>query len=348
MLRQIIIIVFFIVSFCWSDIARTASPKVAKIPPAVVETVTVQTASYPEEISSTGTLISRPGIIVKPEISGRITKIYFKSGDVVKEGTSLIEINPDIIKAQLLEAESTLKLSQLNFTRSSVLYKTHDISKADFDQAQANISSAQARVDNLKAVLRQTTVFAPFGGALGLSQVSVGDYVNAGQDIVSLQTIDPLKVDFTIPELYQSKVTLNQKVLLKTDAYPGETFNGTVEAIESLINQSNRTLSVRANVPNENPKLKSGGFVEVTLQFSTQHLIMIPQTAVIYTADGCYVFKVVNGKAEKIKVVLGIKDSDKVVIASGLKDGDIVITSGQMKVQPGIPVILAGSKKLNS
>ena len=345
MLKQIIIGVFGIIFFCGSNIVLAAKHKESSAPPTVIEAVTIQAVSYPEQIVSTGTLLSIPGIIVKPEIPGRITKVYFKSGEVVQEGTALIEINPDILKAQLAEAKATLKLNQLNFTRSAALYKTHDISKADFDQAQANYNSTQAKVDSLKASLQQTTVLAPFTGKLGLSQVNVGDYVSVGQNIVNLQTIDPLKVDFNIPEFYQSKVALDQVVFLKADAYPGETFNGKVEAIESLINQNNRTLNVRANVPNKDRKLIPGGFVEVTLRFSEQRLLMIPQIAVVYDAKGSYVFKVVDGKAEKISVVLGAKDSDNVIVKSGLKDGDVVVTSGQMKVHPGAPLIVAGSKK---
>jgi len=341
-----IISILLIIFFCGSDIALAAKKKPTEIPPAVVETVTVQTASYPEQILSSGSLLSIPGIVVKPEISGRITKIYFKSGDMVQQGAVLIEINPDIIRAQMAEAQANFKLNQLNFTRSNALYKTRDISKADFDQAQANYNSSQAKVENLKALLQQTAVFAPFAGKLGLSQVNLGDYVTAGQSVVNLQTIDPLKVDFPIPEFYQSKVALNQEVFLETDAYPKEVFHGNVEAIESLINPNNRTLNIRANIPNKDKKLMPGGFVEVTLRFSEKQLIMIPQTALVYDSDGDYVFKVVNGRAEKIKVTLGDKNADNVVINSGLKDGDVVVTVGQMKVRPGSPVIVVGSKSL--
>jgi membrane fusion protein (multidrug efflux system) len=342
--RAQIVVILGIVFLCPNTVLSVVSSG-AKVPPAIVEVVVAKDASYREEISSTGTLISIPGIMVKPEIPGRITKICFKSGEVVNKGEVLVEINSDIIKGQLSEAETNLRLSQLNFIRSIALYKTHDISKADFDRVHANYSASKAKVDSLRASLCQTIILAPFNGTLGLSRVSIGDYVNVGQSIVSLQTIDPLRVDFTVPELYQSKININQKVFLKTDAYPGEIFDGTVEAIDAIIDPNNRTLSVRASVPNNDFKLKAGGFVEVRFQLAEQHLILIPQTAIIYAVDGNYVFKVVDGKAEKVKVVLGIKNSDKVVVRSGLKNGDVVITSGQMKVQSGSSVIIAGGEK---
>jgi membrane fusion protein, multidrug efflux system len=345
MLRQIVISIVLVVLFYLPNVAFAAKPK-NQVPPVFVETITVKTVSKPDQITSTGNLISIPGIIVKPEISGRITKVYFKSGDVVEKGVLLVEINPDIIKADLVSAQAELNVTKLNFERSSSLYKTNDVSKSDFDRAQANYNSAKAKVDGMQAKLQQATLKAPFSGKLGLSQVNEGDYVNVGQNIVNLQTVDPLKVDFSIPELYQSKVAVGQMVLLNTDAYPQETFNGTVEAIEVLINQNNRTLGVRANVPNGSGKLISGGFVTVVLRFAERQLITIPQTSVVYAADGSYVFKVVGDQAEKTKVVLGEKDSDNVEIKSGLNVGDVVVTAGQIKImRPGTHVIVTGNKK---
>lgn len=163
-------------------------------------------------------LVSIPGIAVKPEISGRITKIYFKSGDSVTIGAPLIEINPDLIRAQLADAQAQSQLTKLQFGRFAELYKTHDVSKDDYDKAQANYVSAQAKVENMQAQLRQTNIVAPFSGKLGLCQINLGDYVNAGQTVlVNLQSLDPLRVDFSIPETYLSKVAIGQTVLLHSD-----------------------------------------------------------------------------------------------------------------------------------
>jgi membrane fusion protein (multidrug efflux system) len=316
-----------------------------KMPPTFVEAITVKPSSHQDQVSVTGSMIAIPGIIVKPEISGRITKIFFKSGDTVTAGTPLIEINSDLIKAQLMGARARSRLALTQFKRFTELRKTRAVSRTEFDKAQADYSSAQAEVDRIQAQLNQANIVAPFSGKLGLSQVSVGDYVNAGQSIVTLQTTDPLKVDFSIPEVYLSKVAVGQTVLLRTDAYPKEIFTGKVEAIESLINQNNRTLNVRANVPNKNAKLLPGAFVETTLQLSLQKsLIMIPQTAIVYAPEGNYVFKVVKGKAVKAAVILGERDSDNIVVKSGVKTNDVIIIAGQLKVIEGAPVVVTENK----
>lgn len=344
MLKQIINATVCIILLSYTDLVLANS---AQIPPAFVEAITAQPTSRQDQVAATGTLIAIPGIVVKPEISGRITKIYFKSGDSIVAGAPLIEINTDILKAQLAKAQAQAQLTRLQFARFSKLYKTHDISKADFDKAQADYNSAQAQVENVQAQLRQANITTPFTGKLGLSQINIGDYVNAGQNIVNLQSLDPLKVDFSVPEAYLSKVAVGQTVLLKTDAYPEETFVGKVEAIESLINDNNRTLNIRANIPNKDGKLLPGAFVETTLQLALQqNLIIIPQTAVVYAPEGNYVFKVINGKAKKAAVILGTLDNKKVVIKSGIKAGDVIVTAGQLKIHEGAPVVVTKSKNL--
>jgi membrane fusion protein, multidrug efflux system len=344
-MKKLISQIFFIVIL---NCMCQALAKPPQIPPAIVEAVKVKPVFHQEQIAATGSLVAIPGIIVKPEISGRITKIYFKSGDDVLAGAPLIEINTDVINAQLGEAQAMLKLARLQFRRYSELYKTHDISKAEFDKAQAEHNSLQAKAEQIQAQLRQAKIVAPFAGKLGLSQVSVGDYVNAGQSIVNLQNLDPLKVDFSIPEVYLSKVSVEQTISLHTDAYPKETFLGKVEAIESLINQNNRTLNIRASIPNKDKKLLPGMFVATTLQFGEKYqLIKIPQPAVVYSAEGNYVFKVVNGKAQKTAVELGERDSDDIIIKSGIKPNDVIVTTGQLKVHDGAPVIIAKDKSKN-
>jgi membrane fusion protein (multidrug efflux system) len=214
------------------------------------------------------------------------------------------------------------------------------VSKSDYDKAQATYSSAKAKVENMQAQLRQANIVAPFSGRLGLSQINIGDYINAGQSVVNLQSLDPLRVDFSVPELYLNKAAVGQTVILQTDSYPGEKFIGKVEAIESLVNQNNRTLNIRAEVPNKDKKLLPGGFAEVTLQFVLQQqLIIIPQTSVVYDPNGNYVFKVVSGKAVKAAVTLGEMNSSNIIIKSGVKSGDVIITAGQLKIHEGSPVV---------
>ncbi len=329
----------FLILFLGYSVAHAGQETLEKIPPAFVETIKVKIVTLDDEIYATGTLLSIPGTTIRSEIAGRVTKVYFNSGDMAKEGVQLIEINSDIVGAQLTSAEAQLNLSKLNFIRAQSLYKSRDIAKSDFDQIQANYNSDKAKVEGLKAVLAQTSIVAPFSGKLGLSQVSVGDYVTAGQNIVNLQTMDPLKVDFSISESYLRRVNVGQRVSLKSDIYPNKIFSGSVEALESLVNQNNRTLTVRANIPNPEGLLIPGGFVGVTLRLAQRQIIAVPQTAIVYAGEGNYVFKMVHGKAEKIKVILGAKDQNNVEIREGLREGDIIVVAGQIKIFPGSKII---------
>ena len=313
-------------------------------PPAFVETVRVKPVTLEEDIYATGTLLSLPGAVIKAEISGRITKVYFTSGTMVKEGKKLVEINPEIVRAQLTAAEAQFNLSKVNFNRAKALYVSRDIAKADFDQVQADYNSVEAKVKGLQATLTQAIIEAPFTGKLGLSQISIGDYVNAGQNIVNLQTIDPLKVDFSVSEIYQHRVVVGQSVTLKSDGYPAKVFSGTIEAVDSLINQNNRMLTVRGSVPNPDGLLIPGGFVRVTIRLGSRSTIMVPQTAIVYSPDGSYLFKMVGDKAERVKVELGIKNQDSVEIKSGVSEGDVVVITGQMKIMPGARLIDVSDK----
>lgn len=328
-----------------SVFAKNATPKDAELPPAMVETSTVHLTSQQVQIATTGNVIAIPGITIKPEASGRITKIFFKSGDQVTAGAPLIEINPDILKARLTQTIAEWKLAQLNYERSAKLYETHSISKADLDNSKAKLSSTKAEVDSAQASLNQTTVTAPFSGQLGLSAVNLGDFVNIGQNIVNLESLDPIFIDFTIPEVYLKEISKGQTILIRSDIYPKETFTGTVVATESRIDPTNRTLKLRAAVANKEGKLLPGTFVEVNLLTKKlADVISIPQTAVVYSSDGNYVFTVEKNKAVKVSVQLGDRTAENIVVTEGLKPGDVVITAGQQKVHPGGPVIIINDK----
>ena len=338
----ITIIIIFAIGTTSSCLAKKKKPT---IPPAVVEVSKVVYSTREQQLAATGTLSAIPGIVIKSEISGRITQVYFKSGDSVQAGAPIVEINPDIIKAQLAQAQASLLLTKLNYDRAASLYKSHDVSEADYDKARADYSSAQALVEQMQAQLRQTHIIAPFAGRLGLSQVNLGDYVSSGQQIVNLQSIDPIYVDFSIPEVYLSKVAAGQAVTLHTVAYPDEKFIGKIEALESAINPANRTLMLRASAPNKDGKLLPGAFVEVSILINEQtKVIEIPQTAVVFSPQGDYVFTVVDGKAVQTNVVLGDRDSERVIVKSGIKVGDTIVTAGQLKVHDGTPVVVANQK----
>lgn len=317
-----------------------------KTPPAFVETTRVTLSGNQQNISSTGDVVANPGIIVRSEIAGRITQIFFKPGEKVVAGAPLIEIYPDVIKAELAQCQADLKLKQLSFERKAKLYETRTVSKAEYDDALAGLNSAKAKVDEANAKLRQTLLTASFSGRVGINLVNLGDYVNMGQDLVSLQALDPIYIDFSIPEMYAHQVRVNQEISVTSEASPNEIFKGTVLAIDPLADSKTRSIKIRGIVPNKEEKLLPGTFVEVTLLTGKQQqAIKIPQTAIVYDAAGNYVYKVVDGHAKKTTVILGERDGTDILVKQGLNVGDVVVIAGQLKIaMDGAMVIMAPQK----
>lgn len=324
----------FVIGMCLSVLVLAKNEEHGEaMPPAPVEAMTVKATTTQQQVVSTGSLLAIPGIIVRPEISGRITKIFFRPGETVKQGTALVEINPDVNQAQLANAQANLKLQQLNFERFNSLYQTRTVSKAEYDKARADLESARAQVDLQSANLRQTLIRAPFDGKIGLNLINVGDYLTAGKDIASLQSLNPIYVDFPVPEVYLRQISVGQPISLASESYPDAKFTGKVFAIDPLLNQNTRTISVRGVVPNDADELLPGAFAEVTLFTSKpQEAIKIPQTAVVHDAAGNYVYRYVDGKAVKTLVSLGARDQQSVMVLNGLRAGDVVITAGQLKI----------------
>jgi len=336
MFKRFVIVVFLLTSV--NMVLGKAAPKPAM--PAFVETTVVQLSTVQNQIAETGTLVAIPGVTVRAEIEGRITKIYFTPGTDVAAGTLLVEINPDVLKATLVQNQADLLLKQLNLERAKKLYQTHAIAKIDLDRAQADFDMARGRVEETTAQLRKTAVRAPFDGQLGLNAVNLGDYAKVGQDIVNLQSIDPIYVEFSVPEIYLSALYLGQEVLLKSDAYPKEDFIGKVVAFESLVNANIRSIKLRAAVPNQDKRLLPGTFAQVYLPIGKPYkIIKVPQEALVYSTEGNYVYRVIDGKAVQTMVILGEKDKKDIIIEKGLSVGDKVIISGQLKVKDGAPVM---------
>lgn len=312
-----------------------------QLPPVVVETAKAQQTVWQTRVQSVGSLSAFEGIAVRPEISGRITKIYFKSGQKINAGDPLVQINPELYYAQLMQAEAKLKLAEISFQRMQKLYRQRAVAKIDFDKAAAELQSAQGEVGVIKATLNQALVKAPFSGRLGLREVSLGDYTSPDQEITNLQQLDPLRVDFAIPEVYLGKLAIGQTVLVQTDAYPDKVFTGRVFAFDAQVNRQTRSLGVRASIPNKDEKLLPGIFVQVTLLAGEQKkVVTVPQTALVYQPDGYYIFKAVNDKAIKTKVIIGERDQNNIVITQGIQAGDVIIIAGKLKLQSGAPIIV--------
>ncbi len=321
--------------------AKSKHPAMKQMPPAVVSIAKVKEMNWQPSTKATGSLAAFNGIMVKSETSGRVTKIYFKSGEFVQKGEPLIQIYPDIIKAELQKAQAQLKLSQLDYQRSLKLYEKRFVSTADLDKARTGVSSNEAQTAQLQAELNQALIKAPFSGQLGLRQVSVGDFLTPGSEIVNLEQLDPIRVDFSIPEIYLSQLKVGQTVSVISRAYPNDKFVGKIYAVNSVIDPGSRSLDTRASISNSEYKLLPGAFVEVNVLFgSAEQVLVVPQTAIVYSPNKNYVYKVVSNKAVETPVKLGKKlPNNLLIITSGLKANDQVVSGGQIKIQNGASVM---------
>jgi len=283
------------------------------------------------------------------EVAGTIAKIYVKSGEEVREGQALLDLDDSIDQQSLANSQSQLDLNEALFKRQQMLIKEHAISKQDFDQASANLKQAQANAKKEQELIAQKHIVAPFAGQLGILQISVGQYVTPGTSIVSLQAMDPLYLDFSLPEQHLAELKLGEKVNLQLDTYPKQKFSGEITAINSKINPNTRNIDLQATIPNPDKKLLPGLFGHVEVMLNKAALVVtVPVTAVTSSLYGDSVFivqkkKSADGKqtelvAHEQVVHLGETRNKKIVILQGVKAGDLVVTSGQLKLHDGAVV----------
>jgi membrane fusion protein, multidrug efflux system len=310
------------------------------IPPVVVEASNVTTQAWQEAIQTVGSLAANQGIVIKPEANGRITAIYFHSGEIVKAGDPLLQLNPDLLKAKLAATKAQTDLSTADYQRALTLYKQKVFAKADLDKALANYRANQAQQAEAQAALAQTLIRAPFNGRIGLRLVDLGDYVDPSRAIASLEAIDPLRVDFSIPGSDISKITLGAKVIVHSSAYPERAFIATVYAIDAQIDPDTRSLGVRASLANKQQRLLPGAFVDVSLQVAQpQPLATVPETAVNSDESGSYVYRIIHHHAIKTPVTIRFQQDGKIGL-TGLQAGETIISVGGFKVVDNAPVIV--------
>ena len=310
-------------------------------PPGMpVEASMVTAAPLLREAIALGTIISSESVSVSSEISGRIVKIGFDEGQPVKQGGLLFQLEDSIHQAELNEARANLTLAQRNSERALELFRKNLASARERDESAANLQFAQASVALAEARLGKTVIRAPFDGIAGLRKVSVGSYVNPGQAMVNLESINPLKVDFRVAEVALPGLRVGMPLKVQVDAFPGEEFSAEVYAIDPLLDVANRSIGLRARLPNEELKLRPGLFAKVRLQVSRKAAaIMIPEQSIVPRGEQSFVYLLKDGKADMRPVKTGIRRSGQVEILEGVNDGDIVITAGVQKIGPGSAVM---------
>ena len=308
-----------------------------------VETVTLQPEPLEGGLQTVGSLRADESVVVRPEVGGRIERIHFEEGGSVRAGQPLFSLDASLARASLNEAAANLENSRRANARAAELAEEQLIARSDYDQTRANYAVDQARVASARTALDKMTLRAPFSGRIGLREVSVGDYVSIGQDLVTLVRMDPIEVDFSVPEGALPQLRQGQSISITVDAFPGETFGGKVVAIAPVIDPNSRSVQLRAQIANPDARLRPGQFAKLTLDTSTGgDAILVPEQALMQEGETRFVFTVVDGKAVRTEVTTGRRVPGKVQVLEGLQAGDVVIVAGQGKpmMQDGMPVMV--------
>lgn len=308
--------------------------------PVEAEAVTVRALS--DEITAIGTLRGNESVMIRPEILGRIAALPFAEGAPVRRGDVLVQLDDSVPRAELASAEANAALARANAARQEELFATRAGSARARDEAVATLRTTAAQVELARARLERYRLLAPFDGIVGLRRVSPGDYVRDGTDIVNLESIDPIKVDFRVPETLLASVRVGQALSVRVDAFPDRSFQGRIFAIDPAIEAGGRAIVVRAELPNADGALRPGLFARVALTLqSWPQAVMVPETAIVTFGGRTLVMKVVDGRAQPQPVATGIRQGTLVHVTTGLAPGDTVVTAGHMKLQPGAPVAIA-------
>ncbi|MEW8230307.1 MAG: efflux RND transporter periplasmic adaptor subunit [Candidatus Thiodiazotropha endolucinida] len=322
-----------------------------EMPPETVTSDQVRSQRWPNTVKATGSLVAVQGVIVTAELGGKIEEIAFESGDRVKQDDLLVRIDVSAEQAQLRSAEAAAKLARINLDRNRDLRANKTVSQADLDTAEANFKQATAQVDNVRATIAKKTLRAPFDGQLGLRQVNLGQIVEQGTPVVTLQTIDPIYVDFSLPQQQFSILEPGTEVHVTTDAAPEKVFSGRIIAVNPEIDQMTRSVRVRATLSNQSELLRPGMFANVEVMLSDdEEVLAIPATAVLYAPYGDTVFVIDEVEDEKSGekqlvlrqqvIRLGASRGDFVAVVTGLEEEEQVVTSGVFKLRPKMAVIV--------
>jgi len=303
-----------------------------------VETVTLAPQAIATGLQTVGSLRADESVVVRPEIAGRINRIHFTEGGRVTAGQPLFTLDGSLAQASLNEATANLDNSRRVAARAGQLSQQQLIAKADYDTARASLGVDQARAASARTALSKMTLRAPFSGQIGLREVSVGEFVNVGQDLVRLVRLDPIEVDFSVPENAFAQIRNGQGLQVNVDAFPGDTFSGEVVAIDPVVDPNNRSVRLRARIPNPDGRLKPGQFAKLQLDTASATgprsgaaALMVPEQALMQDGDTRFVYTVVDGKAKKTVIKTGTRTPGLMQVVEGLKAGDVVITAGQAK-----------------
>jgi membrane fusion protein (multidrug efflux system) len=317
-------------------------------PPTAVTTIVAEKATWPTTIDVIGTVASIQGVTVSADLPGTVAKILFESGQWVHEGDILVELDTRQEQAQLAETEAQRDLAHINYGRTQQLVQEGVMAKTEYDNVTAQQKVTDGQVGEIRATIARKTIRAPFSGILGIRQVNLGQYLAAGQAIVSLQSLNPIYVNFGVPQQTTGQVAIGRTLRISSNDFPGLQFSGRVTALDSVVNESTRNIQVQTTLANPQNKLRPGMFVQVSLGLGENTpVIALPASAINYAPYGDSVFIVTDLKDDKGKTYRGVRQQivklagsrgDQVGVTSGLNPGDEVVTSGVFKLRNGAAV----------
>ena len=322
-------------------------------PPEAVTTVVAQQEEWPATLSAIGTMAAVQGVTVSADLPGTVERIFFDSGRAVRAGDVLAILDTRQEKAQLATIEARRELAQLTFTRVQELLKENVISKAEFDRATAELQQTEAQVGEVKAAIERKTIRAPFSGVLGLRQVNLGQYLAGGDALVTLQSLNPIYVNFGVPQQTAGQIPVGRVVKVTTADVSGAEWKGRVTALDSMVDEATRNIQVQATLPNPDGKLRPGMFVQAEVALGpSQSVVVLPASAINYAPYGDSVFVVADLKGEDGNTYRGVRQQlvklgpargDQIAVLTGVKPGEEVVTSGLFKLRNGAAVQINNS-----
>ena len=335
-------------------------------PPATVTSEAARTEKWTEQLTSIGTLISSHGVDITSQVAGIVTEVNVESGADAERGATLVQLDIAVELADLASSQATLQEAEVAFQRQSDLIAKKVTSEANLDTARAKRDTALAATKKIEAVIAQKTIKAPLSGRLGIRKVERGQYVTPGMMLVTMQVLDPIRVDFPMPEQAIGKLRVGQDIEITVDAFPGEVFKGKIESLDARVAQDTRTLLVRGSLPNAKLRLLPGMFANVVvLVGDPRDVVTVPRTAITYSlyGDSIYVVKPADAKqggeaaqpgngeqklvADRRFIKTGQARDDRVAVVSGIAAGDEVVTTGQLKLNPGATIRIDNAQPLS-
>lgn len=314
-------------------------------PPQTVSTIVATQQEWQPQLQAVGSLRAVNGATLSLEVGGVVDKIDFESGQDVPAGQVLLQLRAEDDQAKLAALQASAALAQVNYDRDLRQFRAQAVSQAVIDADRYNLRNAQAQVAEQQAMVDKKTLRAPFAGHLGIRQVDLGQYLNPGTAVVTLQALDPLYVDFTLPQQALNQLAVGQTVVAHVDAFPDQVFPGRIVAINPQVDTDSRNVQVRASLGNPDRRLLPGMFATITIDAGAKQMqVTLPQTAITYNSYGSTVFLVEKDGAGLVAkqsfVTTGSTRGDQVAVLTGVKPGETVVTAGQIKLRNGVPVVV--------